>query len=445
MAYKESVVLCHGVFDVLHIGHIKYLEAAKKHGNWLVVSITSDKHVNKGPGRPYFNEKLRKEMLLNLKIVDHVLINDYPSAVPIINQIKPSFYIKGSDYKDLEKDVTGKIYQEIEAVESHGGQVIFLNEEMFSSSNIINTVFNQWSDTQKKVINEINGLGGLSLIKDYLKQIEQTLKVVVVGELIWDTYRFVRPEGVSSKSPSISARYCHEERYRGGAWAIRNHIESFCPVTLVTSKVEHEKIRYISAESGQRMFEVTNIKKEDDPLVPHPWPEHNLCIVADFGHGLINKNNLQTDKFRALNVQTNSSNYGFNVFPKHEEWNYLVLDQREIRLAFNDRETSAIDLGFRAHGFNSAPVGLTLGPNGSAFFHEGKCYPCPSFTDNIVDTIGAGDAYLALTSLLVRVGAPPQITNFLGNVFAGLKTKIIGNKASVTKISLIKAVESILK
>ena len=71
---SKSVVLCHGVFDLLHVGHIKHLKKAKSLGDKLVVTITADRFVNKGPGKPLFNEKLRAEAIAALEMVDFVAI-----------------------------------------------------------------------------------------------------------------------------------------------------------------------------------------------------------------------------------------------------------------------------------------------------------------------------------------------------------------------------------
>ena len=83
-------MLCHGVFDLLHIGHIKHLSKAKDLGDILVVSITPDKYVNKGPGRPAFNENLRADAISAMQDVDYVSINDTATAVNVIKKIKPS-------------------------------------------------------------------------------------------------------------------------------------------------------------------------------------------------------------------------------------------------------------------------------------------------------------------------------------------------------------------
>ena len=105
----ERVVLCHGVFDLLHIGHLRYLNEAAAMGDVLVVTLTEDKHVNKGPGRPAFTEKLRAEALANLSCVHYVAINEWPTAIETLKLLRPNIYAKGPDYKDLSKDLTGNI------------------------------------------------------------------------------------------------------------------------------------------------------------------------------------------------------------------------------------------------------------------------------------------------------------------------------------------------
>ena len=84
---NKKIIHCHGVFDLLHIGHIKYFQAAKKAGDFLIVSITSDQYVNKGLARPLFNQNLRAEMISSLEIVDAVYINDSTTAVNLITLI----------------------------------------------------------------------------------------------------------------------------------------------------------------------------------------------------------------------------------------------------------------------------------------------------------------------------------------------------------------------
>lgn len=126
----RPLVHCHGCFDVLHLGHIRYLQAAKEMGKFLVVTITSDKYVGKGKGRPVFTELERAEALCALQCVDMVLINDAPEAIDIIREIQPNIYVKGHDYKGMNND-------DFKLVRSLGGKVVFTDTEEFHTTDLI--------------------------------------------------------------------------------------------------------------------------------------------------------------------------------------------------------------------------------------------------------------------------------------------------------------------
>lgn len=456
-----KVVHAHGVFDVLHAGHLAYFEAAKKYGDVLVVTLTSDRYVNKGPGRPYFSAEVRAKMLAALDIVDHVAISDYPTAVPAIEAIRPDFYVKGPDYKDRTKDVTGEIYNEENAVKSFGGELVFTDDITFSSSTLVNKYFVDWTDDQRKIIETVKSLGGESRISEILEDVSR-LSVCVVGEPITDTYRFCIPENISSKSPSISARHQYEENYEGGSKAIANHLKGFVKEVMEMDPGHYpfcQKVRYISLDRQQRIFEVTHLPSDSWELIKpqrlcrsilKSAKETDMTIVADFGHRLFEGEVLNClhdiDRFIGLNVQTNSSNYGFNVYKKHRNFNYLSIDTREARLAFHDRNADAYTLALNVkRDIGNRALSMTLGSNGSYYLDKGREFLSPAFTKNIVDATGAGDAYFALTSCLVKVRCDPALIPFMGNVFAGLKTQILGNKTPVTKASFMKAISAILK
>lgn len=484
--YKsKKIIHCHGVFDVLHAGHLAYFESAKSLGDILVVTITADKFVNKGPGRPYFAESIRAKMLAGLECVDYVVISHSKTAVDAILELGPDYYVKGPDYRDYSKDITKEIYNEESAVKLCGGSMAFTDDDTFSSGTLINRFLVNWSDDQVKTISKIKDLGGFSKIQEILEGISK-LRVSVIGEPIVDTYRFVEPQNISSKSPSISAKFLYEENYCGGSLAIANHLADFVEHVnlLFTSNSEAyfskmlpkkmderiemhshfvssptpRKTRYISIDKSQRIFEVTDLR--DDQWVnqdPRMFIEQmelitgasDVAILCDFGHGLFEGKVLEAcqniAQFIGLNVQTNSSNYGFNAYHKHCKWDYLSLDTREARIAYHDRISSPLELGREIETYVGSSHSMTLGSNGSNYYCNKDVYFSPAFSDQVVDATGAGDAFFALTSLLVKIGAPPEFVPFLGNVFAGLKTKIIGNKSSVTKSQLLKACEAILK
>ena len=134
----ETIVHAHGTFDLLHIGHLRHLREARREGTMLIVTLTADAFVNKGPGRPVFSEQMRAEMMAALDCVDYVAICADALAVPAIRKLKPHIYVKGQDYSRDEEDVTGGIVAERHAVEAHGGRVVFTDEMTFSSTTLIN-------------------------------------------------------------------------------------------------------------------------------------------------------------------------------------------------------------------------------------------------------------------------------------------------------------------
>lgn len=136
----KSVVLCHGCFDLMHPGHIKYFQAAKKMGDVLVVTVTPDIYVDKGPGRPVFNEVLRAESIAALECVDYVCINEWPTAEETLRFLRPDIYVKGQEFENLE-DKTGKIQKEYEVIKEIGAQLRFTHEIVFSSTKLINEFF----------------------------------------------------------------------------------------------------------------------------------------------------------------------------------------------------------------------------------------------------------------------------------------------------------------
>lgn len=447
-----KTVLAHGCFDILHAGHLAYFEEAKKYGDRLIVSITADRWINKGPGRPYFTAERRASMVRAIKQVDEVFIVDGPTALPAIERFRPDFYIKGPDYKEMSKDLTGEILNEKRAVEAYGGRLVFTDTETFSSSAIINRFFQGWSEAQKAQIETINQLGGVGAIERAIEKLAD-LRVVVAGEPILDVYRFVLPEGISSKSPTVSCRFKNEETYFGGSTAIFSHLKDFCKVELLSpltkSRIYPSKIRYIDQGKGQRIFEVTEIWEDEwsreDYQRRLSESSFDCLVVADFGHGLFQGGELDGIKgFVGLNVQTNSSNYGFNLYHKHERYDYLCLDTREARLASHDRVSDPLTVARRIHEQSGRLFGFTAGANGAYLFKSNEDYFSPAFSDVVIDATGAGDAYFAITTVLLASHCDPVLVPFIGNVFAGLKTKILGNKSAVSKASLLKAIRGIL-
>lgn len=96
----QRVVLANGCFDILHVGHIRYLEGAKKEGDVLVVGVNGDSSVCelKGPGRPILDENARGQLVASLRAVDYVVIFDEPNVEALLEFLRPDVHAKGTDY-----------------------------------------------------------------------------------------------------------------------------------------------------------------------------------------------------------------------------------------------------------------------------------------------------------------------------------------------------------
>lgn len=126
---SNRIVLANGCFDLLHVGHLYHLESARRHGSWLVVSITKDAYVNKGPGRPVFPDWQRRAMVSALRCVDQTcLVADVMEAFELI---QPHVFVKGADYK-------GKIDPEHEAYcKANNIEIVFTSDPHFSSTKLL--------------------------------------------------------------------------------------------------------------------------------------------------------------------------------------------------------------------------------------------------------------------------------------------------------------------
>lgn len=133
----KKIVLCHGCFDLMHPGHIKHFQVAKKMGDILVVTVTPDVYVDKGLDRPVFNETLRAESIAALECVDYVSINKWPTAEETLRLLMPDIYVKGQEFENLE-DKTGKLQREYKILKEIGAQMRFTHEIVFSSTHLIN-------------------------------------------------------------------------------------------------------------------------------------------------------------------------------------------------------------------------------------------------------------------------------------------------------------------
>jgi rfaE bifunctional protein nucleotidyltransferase chain/domain len=485
----ETVVLAHGTFDLLHIGHVKHLKAARAEGTVLIVTLTADEYVSKGPGRPIFSENLRSEMLASLEYVDYVGIEHTATAKEAIRAIKPSIYIKGTEYENPEQDVTGQITAEREAVESHGGQIRFTNEETFSSSRLINRYLDVFDPPLQEYLNSLRTRVGIETLLGAFEAISH-MRILVLGDAIVDEYVYAAPIGKSPKETIIATLYSDREEFAGGVFATGNHIANFCKdVEIVSVLGMHDsyeeliraslkpnarltalfrpgvpttkKTRFVEPSYIRKMFEVytmddapisRDLEANLEQLIRDRAPHIDAVVVNDFGHGMISprirKILEQEAKFLAINTQTNSGNAGYNLITNYRRADYIAIDAPEARLAarnkFGDLAREVIPALQAAA--NCERLVVTHGGHGC--YVAGRKEPVvhiPAFTKTVLDTVGAGDAFFAVTSPLVAAGIPMEQVGAIGNAAGALKVGIVGHRKSIERVPLMKYLTTLLK
>lgn len=485
----RTVVLCHGVFDLLHMGHVRHLEIARREGDVLIITVTADRFVHKGPGRPIFPEHLRAEMLASLEYVDFVGVNSEPSAEALLASLRPDVYVKGSDYENPEDDVTGGIGREKAAVENHGGRLLITKDITFSSSSLINRYLDIYDPPLRDYLDDFRNRTALD---DLLALIEsvKAYRVLLVGDAIVDEYRYVDPLGKSAKENIIATRFKGSELFAGGVFAAANHVAGFCRdveiVTVLGTAESHEetirgnlkpnvrlsplyresapttvKSRFVDVSYLRKLFEVYAI--DDTPLDPtleakliaiirDRAPAFDLVIVTDFGHGMITRPVIAAlndhARFLAVNAQSNAGNQGFNLVTKYPRADYVCIDGNEARLAVTDKYADLAVIAAEAlpRSICCPRLIITGGHHGCITFDQNAGVArIPAFTKTIVDTVGAGDALLAVTAPLVAAGGGMEQIGFIGNAAGALKVGIVGHRSSVEKIPLIKFINTLMK
>lgn len=483
----KTVALCHGVFDVLHPGHIVHLEQAKGMADILVVSVTSEKYVRKGPGRPYFDDAMRMRVLAALECVDYVILSEGFTVEDIIESVEPNIYVKGEEYKNAKNDITGKINEEKVLVEKHGGEIRFTTGEVFSSTKLINTVMDGLSDEVREYMGDFKRRHTISEIRDYADSAGK-LKILVIGEVIIDKYSYCKIKGMMSKDMGYSAQVDYSEEYLGGAGAIARHLATYtkdvtllsivgggnCPLLdSLSNEIKTElvmssqmplivKHRYLTRnerrEEYKKVFAVNNISenmqcekeayKTFKEILIKKISDYDVVFVCDFGHGLIDKEIRdiieEKAKYVVLNCQTNSSNKGLNIITKYRRADIFSLDQQELRLAFPEYASEEKE-GLKKLAEHLKGNGwLTRGSKGAFGIDKNTIYECPAFTLNVKDTIGAGDSFFATGGIFAAAGAPIEMGTFIGNIGGALGANIIGNKEAVEKVNVLKYTNTLM-
>ncbi len=490
-AEGKRLVQCHGTFDLVHPGHVIHLEEARALGDALVVTVTAEAFVNKGPGRPCFNDELRAHSLAALECVDYVVLIPFPAAVEAIRLVKPAVYCKGREYENPDNDVTGNIHDDLKEVAAHGGETRYIGSVVFSSTRLLNRHFSHLAEPVREFCRDLaTRVSG----KDFQTMIEsfRGLRVLVVGDTIIDQYSYLKVQGLTSKNRIISGKFLRQDTHLGGALAVFRHVREFCDHVRFVSLLGGEpwveellagtispeedattrdpnfttvvKKRYVEPLDNEnelsKLFSVNFLdntppsKDTGRRLLETLRSEMKSCdvvLLADFGHGLMQKElreMVQNEApFLVLNCQTNSNNHGFNIITRqYQRADAFSLDLQEMMLACGQRNPEGeVELERLATSFGARYGWLTRGSVLTIGHARGRPpVLIPPLATEVTDTVGAGDAFFSLVGLAAARGLPLDVATFLGQLAGAQAVNIVGNEHSISRAALLKSAASLL-
>jgi rfaE bifunctional protein kinase chain/domain/rfaE bifunctional protein nucleotidyltransferase chain/domain len=469
---KKKVSMCHGCFDLIHPGHIRYFDFSKRNADILVVSVTTDKHVNKGELRPYIPQNLRMEQLAALQVVDYVCLSEFETADHVLEDIKPDYYIKGIEYENSTGRARERLEIEKSIVEKYGGQIVYANDPVVMSSTKI--LSDKAHEIEKEKIRFLLKNNNVSF--DFITSIIEEFKnerILVVGETIIDRYHYCKYAGCSSKDPIITLNHDHTDEFLGGAYVVAKHFQKFCGnVTLLTCANEKDfpqeiftkvinisktitKDRYLSL-NGQKLLKVDYLdNKEISIEAKNKLIQYfekiiktvDIVVFSDFGHGFLTQSiidellkKIPEKVFVVADVQDRMHDYfQINSVKKYKGISLITPNEKEARISFGDSTSGITSLARKIlEETNNRYIILKMGKNGlMAMKRQQKredyqiyqnYISLNTFESNPIDTVGCGDSVLCAGTLALSVTNNIFVATILANAAGGIMSTKRGNE-----------------
>lgn len=471
-AAGRTVVHCHGCFDIVHPGHIRHLQFARSLGDVLVVSVSADPHVGKGVSRPLIPDSLRAASVAALECVDRVYVNPHPTAVPLLDAMRPDVYVKGSEY---ENNQDPRFLAERDAVTRHGGRVVFSScDVVYSSTALIGSLSrtDRFDGEKTARLRERYGLTDA-----HLRQLLTGFRgrrVVVVGDYILDRYQFCDSAGVAGEGPMLSLRALEAQDFDGGAGVVALHLAGLgaSPV-LVSGLADDEtssdaEIRLAAAGvhvsclydrpgvviKHRYVVEQTKLFKVDEGS-PTPADSHreetlarrvfeaaegaDAVIFADFGYGVVTAGLLDRvlpQLRRRVPILAADASGRHASLLRFRGVDLVCPTEREAREAQHDFSGGLGAVVWNLLNSTQARNAIvTLGKQGLVTFERGAHSAgdrlhseyLPALSPRAVDPLGCGDALLAAATVTLCAGGSLQAAALLGSMAAAVEVQEIGN------------------
>ena len=467
---ERKVIMCHGTFDLVHPGHIRHLMYAKTKADVLVASLTGDAFISKAHYRPFVPQQLRAMNLAALEVVDFVIIDDSATPLDNLNYRRPDYFAKGYEYS--EHGVHPKTRDEIDVLNSYGGEIIFTpGDVVYSSSTIIDVGPPNLSTEKLLALMDSEGVTFASL-RVALRAC-RGLRVHVLGDTIVDSSVYGTPISSSApKTPTLSVKHEEQLDFVGGAAVVSRHLrEAGADVVLSTvlgddplqkfvlremqehgvrceplidpTRVTTQKTAYIA--NGYRLLKVDRVDNRpiSDRLLTQlkaslTASRPDAFVFSDFRHGIFTRSTiaeltsaLPAGPLRIGDSQV-ASRWG-NILD-FQGFDLITPNEREARFALGDQDSVirplALELFKRAH---CKLLILKLGERGLITYrapsHDVRSFfTIDSFADKVVDPVGSGDALLAYSTLAIAARQGEVIASILGSMAAAVACEHDGNR-----------------
>lgn len=464
---EKTYILCHGVFDVMHPGHIRHLEFAKSKADYLIVSVTADEYINKGTYRPHVSEEIRTLSLAHLQVVDFVIINREATPNSLLRLIQPNFFAKGFEY--ITSGLKPATESEAEEVKSYGGNIVFTPGDLvYSSSRLITDSPPDLTYDRIKLVLETANIDFEELTR--LTEKFREIEVLILGDTIVDTLIETFPYGNSQKTPTISVLKGPEQNFIGGAAIVAMHLRAAGAkvnfVTLLGDDAMGEWVKEKLEDVGIQVYSLSEVGRcttrktafvcqgyrllKVDEVDNRPISTEtlyslvnligklggDLCIFSDFRHGIFNKNSIEslTDatvgfKTRVADSQV-ASRWG-NIC-EFKNFDLITPNEREARFSLGDQDSTIHRLAINLRKESGAKnVIIKLGERGvlacSSNLETPDFIGLNALRKEIIDAVGAGDALLAYSSLSLASGTNLSVSSLLGSIAASISCGYNGN------------------
>jgi cytidyltransferase-like protein len=465
-----KVVMCHGVFDVVHPGHVRHLLFAKSKGDVLIASLTADRHIDKGKYRPHVPQELRAINLAAFEMVDYVVIDERATPIENLRIIQPDYFAKGYEYA-ASGELHVRTREELEVVQSYGGELLFTpGDIVYSSTNLINL-----APPRLRIEKLLTLMRREQITFDQLRRTIEQLggkRVHVVGDTIVDSHTHCAMIGGQTKTPTMSVLFERKVDFIGGAAAVASHMTAAGADASLSTVVGDDPLKDFVLEglaaSGTRSRAIIDPSRPTtnknavvtggyqllkiDTLDNSPISDNVLgdliqniretttdaTVFSDFRHGIFNRRTIPhlieaipPGCYRVGDSQV-ASRWG-NIL-EFRGFDLITPNEREARFALADQDLGVRPLASALYDAAQCKLLiLKLGDRGVLACrgapHESidSYFVVDSFVDNLVDSIGAGDALLAYATLAMLVARNEAVATILGSMAAACECECEGN------------------